>query len=173
MFGLFIKIMIKMLKILFILLMSQLFVTQSFAQKFHGQYVDWSLFSNEQGKKNICYISAVPIKKLTNAQNRGEPYIIITKTKGKLPEISVVSGYYYKKNSQVELSFGLKKFNMLTYKSQSWTYSIDDDIEIIKALRNEDSVIAIATSDRNQFSNDTYSLVGFDKAYQALQKLCK
>lgn len=162
----------KILKILCILLVSQLFALCASAQKFHGRYVDWSLFSNEQGKKNICYITAVPVKKISNAQNRGEPYIIITKTKGKLPEISVVSGYYYKKNSQVELSFGLRKFNMLTYKSQSWTYSIDDDIEIIKALRNDDSVIAIATSDRNQFSKDRYSLVGFDKAYKALQKLC-
>jgi invasion protein IalB len=139
---------------------------------FHAQYFDWALFSNKQGPKNICYIVATTIKKSGKAQNRGEPYFIITKTAGKLPEVSVSSGYYYKEDSEIELSFGLKKFYMLTYESRAWTYSVDDDIEIIKAMKNSDSVIINATSNINISSQDTFSLIGFNKAYKALQEKC-
>jgi len=139
----------------------------------NDQYFDWAFFMNKQGSKNLCYITATAIKQSGEFQNRGEPYFIITKTKGKLPEVSVSSGYYYKQDSQLELSFGLQKFYLLTFKSRSWTYSIDDDIEIIKAMRNGDSVIVTATSNLNIPSQDTYSLIGFNKAFQRLQKECK
>ncbi len=169
-----------MLKLLLhIIIISNLSIATLLAQEsqdkgeFHGQYVEWSLFSNKQGSKIICYMTAIPFKKSGNAYNRGESYIIVTKTKEKLPEISIAAGYYYKKNSQVELSFGLKKFSMLTYKDQSWTYSIDDDIEIIKAMRNSDDVVISTISAQNKTSTDSYSLTGFDRAYQELQKICK
>jgi invasion protein IalB len=148
-------------------------VSQAWTQNFHGQYVDWTFFSNKQGKNLICYLTAIPIKKESGVQNRGEPYFIITKTTDKLPEISVATGYYYKSDSEVKLSFGLRKFYMLTYKSKAWTYSVDDDIEIIKAMKDSDKIIVTATSDLNKVARDTYSLIGFNKAYKEFQKKCE
>lgn len=168
----------KKLFIILITLILQITPTNSFADPkqdsniFHEQFFDWAVFSNQQGPKNICYITAIPVKKAGKSQNRGEPYFIITKTKGKLPEVSVSSGYYYKKDSEVELSFGLKKFYMLTYKSKAWTYSLDGDIDIIKAMRESDRMVVTATSTINRTSQDTYSLIGFNKAYKVLQEKC-
>jgi hypothetical protein len=163
-----------MLKLfLSLLVVFQLIANSTFAQKFHDQYIDWASFSNEQGTKSLCYVVAIPMSRSGSSQNRGESYFLVTKTKDKLPEISISSGYYYQKDSEVELSFGLRKFNMLTYKSQAWTYEIDDDIEVIKAMRTSDDVVVKSISDQNKVSFDTYSLVGFSKAYEDLQNNCK
>jgi hypothetical protein len=157
---------------LVVVMLLQLACEDVYARKFHKQYFDWTLFSNEQGGKFICYIVAIPVKKSGVVQNRGEPYFIITKVKNALPEISAVSGYYFKENSELELSFGLRKFNLLAFGSQSWTYGIGDDIEIIKAMRDSDSFVVTAKSKRNEVSEDVYSIIGFAKAYEELQKIC-
>lgn len=146
---------------------------EAFQERNENQYFDWAFFSNKQGTKNLCYIAAMAIKKNGDYQERGEPYFIVTKTAGKLPEVSVSSGYYYKKDSEVELTFGLQKFYLLTYKNKAWSYSIDDDIELIKAMRDSESAIVTGTSNLNKSSEETYSLIGFNKAYDRLQKECQ
>jgi len=160
-----------MLKYFLILLI--IFIPKSFAADFHAQYLDWAVFSKEQGNRKVCYTTAVPFKTSGNIQHRGAPYIIVTKTANKSPELSIANGYYYKENSEVELSFGLKKFSMITYKSKAWTYGVDDDLEIIKTMRISDDIVITGVSKGNNISQDHYSLVGFNNAYQELQERCK
>lgn len=162
----------RIISLLILIITSQFISTAAFSQRFFGQYLDWTFFSNEQGKKVICYITAIPIKKHGNAQNRGEPYFIITKNKDEFAQISVATGYYYKKDTEVELSFGLQKFHLITYKSQAWTYGLEDDLEIIKVMRNSDDFTVSAVSDNNETSEDIYSLIGFNKAYSQMQEKC-
>ena len=163
--------------VIFITLFCWQFLSNAFAENFgghyRGQYFDWTLFSNQQGKDTICYLLAIPVQKSSGVQNRGEPYFIITKTTNNIAEISVSPGYFYQKDSEAELSFGLRKFNLLTYKTQAWTYQGDDDIEIIKVMKNSDDIVVNSISTENEISRDTYSLIGFNKALDEMQRICR
>lgn len=146
---------------------------KSYADSFLGQYLDWFLYTDDKIPSETCYMVATPLKKLGNVNGRGEPYFLITKSAENLPEVSVSSGYYYKNDTEVELSFGLKKFNMIAYKSKAWSYDVSSDIEIVKAMRTSDTVIVYGIASKDKYSSDTYSLIGFDDAYQRMLELCQ
>jgi hypothetical protein len=158
-----------MIKIFFIILL--LFPQNLFAQNFI-KYADWGVFSTQYGKKKICYAISLPIKRKGDYQKRGEPYFIITDSGNNIDEITVSSGYEYKNNSEVNLSFGLKKFSIFTHKNLAWANSKSDDIDIVKEMRRNLDVIVIGTSKNDSFSHDTYSLIGFTKAYAIMKEMC-
>jgi invasion protein IalB len=141
----------------------------------HGKYLDWTVFTSKNQQKEdslICYMVAIPIKNIKNIQQRGEAHFTITKTAEKLPEISIANGYYYKQNTEAEISFGIKKFNLMTYKTKAWTYDASDDIEIVKSLKLHDNFTVTASSKINKITQDEYSLIGFNKAYKKLLEIC-
>ncbi|MDA0902398.1 MAG: invasion associated locus B family protein [Proteobacteria bacterium] len=142
------------------------------AQEFRGTFADWSVFSIRQDNKEICYMVSLPVQKEGDYNKRGEPYFVITNIDNNAEEISISSGYIYKKHSEVELSFGLKKFNIFTYDNLAWAHSRIDDIEIIKEMRRGESVVVTGKSANNTTSMDTYSLIGFIKAYNRMKTIC-
>jgi hypothetical protein len=150
-----------------------LFLCQSaFSQELHGTYVEWSVFSTVQGKEKICYMASLPVKREGNYNKRGEPYFLIINNEDGFDEISVSSGYVYKKNSEVEISFGLKRFSIFTYNNLAWANDRRDDIEIVKAMRLSRDFIVSGNSLDNSYSQDTYSLIGFMEAYRKMKETC-
>jgi hypothetical protein len=142
------------------------------AQELQGKFADWSVFTAEIGKRKICYMMSLPIKKDGNYYRRGEPYFLITNSVDNIDEITIASGYVYKEGSEVELSFGLKKFNAFTYKSLAWANSKTDDIDITKEMRRNLDVVVLGINKKNQYSSDTYSLIGFNQAYGKMKEAC-
>lgn len=142
------------------------------AQTLRGTFVDWSVFTIKQADKTICYIAALPLKRDGTYNKRGDPYFLVTDVGNDIEEISVSGGYYFKKNSEVELSFGLKKFGIFTYDNLAWANNKSDDIDIVKEMRNSEDVIVTGIARDNSYSVDTYSLVGFVEAYNKMKELC-
>ena len=101
-------------KIIFCQLFLLLISTNIFAQELQEKFADWSVFTADFGRKKVCYIISLPIKKDGNYYRRGEPYFMIINSVDNIDEIVISSGYVYKEASEVELSFGLKKFNTFT-----------------------------------------------------------
>jgi hypothetical protein len=159
------------LSLLFLLFSSRILL----AQELQGKFANWSVFAADSYKKKtpkICYMISLPIKKDGNYYRRGEPYFLITNSVDNIDEITISSGYVYKEGSEVELSFGLKKFNSFTYKSLAWANSKTDDIDIIKEMRRNLDVVVLGVNKKNQYSSDTYSLIGFDQAYGKMKEVC-
>jgi hypothetical protein len=142
------------------------------AQELQAKFADWGVFTASIGKKKICYMLSLPIKKDGNYNKRGEPYFLVTNSVDNIDEITISSGYNYKQNSEVEISFGLKKFNAFTYKSLSWANSKTDDIEVIKEMRRNLDLVVLGVNKTNQYSQDTYSLIGFNQAYGKMKDIC-
>lgn len=116
---------------------------------------------------------SMPVKKDGNYNQRGIPYFIITNSDDNIDEINISSGYDYKIGSEVELSFGLKKFNIFTYNNHAWANTKIDDIEIIKEMRKNLDVVVLGVNQANLYSEDTYSLIGFNKAYGKMKEVCE
>jgi hypothetical protein len=88
-------------------------------------------------------------------------------------EVSIQPGYSYKENSEVQVGVGKNKFALFTRGEHAWTKSEDSDRALIEAMKDGSEMTVRGTSAKGTYSVDTYSLLGFTAAYQAMTGACK
>lgn len=143
------------------------------AQELIAKFHDWNLFRTQKNNKTLCYIASTPIKREGNYLNRGEPYFLVVGINNDIDEVSVSSGFLYNQASNVELSFGAKKFYLFPYKTIAWSANKNDDIEILKEMQKNADIILTAIASDNKIAIDTYSLIGFNEGYKKLKEICE
>ncbi len=161
------------MKFLIQILILLLFAHNSFAQEFQGEFPDWSIFQVERGGKNVCYVASLPIKPDANYGKRGEPFFLVTNIENDADEISTSSGFVFNKNSNVELSFGSKKYYLFPYDSTAWANDKNEDIEIIKEMQKHEDFVVTAVGKEGKVVSDIYSLIGFVSAYKRMKQICQ
>lgn len=141
--------------------------------KIQAKYLTWNIFKTKRGRRDICYMISKPIESKSYTYKRGDAYFMVTNIKNNADEINVVSGFEYKPDTEIELSFGSRKFYLMPKLMRGWTKSRKDDIEIIKEMqKNEEMIISAITKDDRDVI-DSYSLIGFSQAYFKMRELCK
>jgi len=143
------------------------------APKLLSNHEDWNLYVVE-GNEKLCYIASEPKKQEGTYKSRGNPFMIVARIPADPPidEVSIRTGYTYKKGSEVGVHIDDKPFNFFTNGDQAWAKSADDDKAAIVAMRRGRQAVVRATSTRDTKSVDTYSLSGFTDAYDALTASC-
>jgi len=140
-----------------------------------GSYTDWNVWEvNEDGQK-ICFIVSEPKKQAGNYTRRGKPAVLVARrpVPTVTDEVSVQPGYNYLQGSNVRESVGDKVFTLFTRGGpHAWTKNDDEDRALIDAMRQGDAMIIEGESSKNTISTDTYSLLGFTKAYSAMVTAC-
>lgn len=135
---------------------------------------DWTLFRIEDKGKVICCITSLPIEKSGNYKRRGEPYVIVTREKGAAyDEVSLSSGFLFDVDKDIEVSILKRKFPMFSNQEKAFTYDRNDDVEMVKQMKAGAKMYVLGYSKAGTFANDTYSLLGFNDAYEAMLKECK
>ncbi len=149
------------------------FTAENFAQNEQVAFQDWTFFKTDRGDRIVCYIASTPIKKTGYSERRGEPYFLITDIVNDADEVTASSGFIYKSTSDVEVSFGAKKFYLFPYMAISWANDVNDDLDIIKEMQRSDEMTVTGITRDNKIVHDSYSLIGFSKAYFRLKDECK
>jgi hypothetical protein len=144
-----------------------------FAQELIEKFHDWSIFKAQRGDGVVCYIAAIPMKRDGTYNKRGEPFFLVTDIENDADEISLSSGFIYSKNSNVEISFGSKKFYLFPYKTMAWANNRSDDIDIIKEMQKNPDLIVSGVARDGKIAVDSYSLLGFVSAYQKMKQVCE
>jgi len=142
------------------------------AQELIEKFFDWNVFRTQRGDKTVCYIAATPIKREGNYDKRGEPFFLVTDVENDADEITASAGFIYSKNSNVEISFGSKKYYLFPYRNLAWANDKSDDIEIIKEMQKTSDMVVSGVALDGKVAVDTYSLIGFAKAYEKLKQEC-
>ena len=139
------------------------------------KFNDWSAYAEGEGKNLACMVVSKPKTSEGNYKRRGEIFAVITHLPGqnKWNEFSIIAGYNYKADSNPEITIGDSKFQLFTSGSRAWSFSPPDDEKIIKFLKSSMKMKVIGTSTRGTITKDTYSLLGFSKAYQKINEACK
>ena len=140
-----------------------------------AKFNDWSAFAEGEGKNLACMAVSKPKKAEGDYSRRGDVFAIVTHLPGqnKWNEFSIVAGYNYQPNSNPDVTIGNMKFQLFTSGSRAWSFSPSEDEKIVKFLKNSMKMKVVGTSSRGTITSDTYSLVGFSKAYQKINEACK
>lgn len=135
---------------------------------------DWSTFRYKEDGETVCYMASEPKKAEGDYTDRGDVYAIVTHrpASNRIGEVSINAGYAYQKESSVRLKIGSNSWDLFTNGSSAWAPSPEDDQAIVKAMKGGSSMTVKGTSSRGTLTTDTYSLLGFSKAYSAISQAC-
>jgi hypothetical protein len=147
--------------------------SQAYSQELQARFQDWSVFKTERGDKVVCYIASTPIKSEGNFDKRGEPFFLVTNIDNDADEISTSSGFIYNKTSNVELTFGIKKYYLFPYKTVAWANDKNDDADVIKEMQGNAEMTVTGIARDGKIAVDTYSLIGFVHSYKKLKEICQ
>ncbi|MEX2409443.1 MAG: invasion associated locus B family protein, partial [Rhodovibrionaceae bacterium] len=139
-----------------------------------GDFKDWSAFSTSEGGGKVCFMSSQPLRDEGNYTNRGSIYTFITHrpSDGRVGEVNIKPGYTYQADSRVKVTIDGRDFDLVTKDSNAWPYDPQTDKQMIEAMIRGSSMIVRGTSSRGTLTTDTYSLLGFTNAYQAITEAC-
>jgi len=158
------------------LLLAPLLSIAAIAQspEFLGSFQDWNVYAFQEDGQKICYMASEPKKQEGNYTRRGNPAVLVTRRPGprSVDEVSVQPGYSYLEGSEVESQVGDRKFMLFTRGEHAWTKSEDADKALITSMKRGNDMSVRGTSVKDTFSLDTYSLLGFTKAYEAMVAAC-
>jgi len=129
-----------------------------------GTFERWTAYSYAENGQPVCYVAAAPAKSDGKYTKRGDVFMLITHrpSQKSLDVVSFVAGYPFKPESQAELTVGKDKFMLFVKEERAWA---PDD--------KADSTIVRGTSSRGTATVDHFSLKGFARAYDAINKACK
>ena len=91
---------------------------------------------------------------------------------GESDVVSVIAGYTFEPESEVEISIGNRQFQMFTLDDTAWNYAEDDDRQMVQAMISGTTMVAVGTSNRGTVTTDTYSLLGFTAARSQMGETC-
>lgn len=166
----------RALRVIAVLVLSFGFVSAVSAQTPYslGSYTDWNVWELDEGGQKICYIVSEPKKQDGNYTRRGKPAVLVTRRPAPqiTDEVSVQPGYTYLEGSNVNLAVGQNQFVLFTRGAHAWTKDTTEDQTLIDVMKRGESMVVEGESSKNTTSTDTYSLLGFTKAYNAMVAAC-
>ena len=137
---------------------------------------DWEAFRVDDDKGRMCFISSLPTKSVGkyDPANRGEARVFVSHGPGKAERnvVQFTAGYKHKKQSDVTVNIDGKKFTLFTIEGRAFAEREEDDIAMIRAMKRGRKMTVIGTSSRGTKTTDTYSLSGFTKTKNLIDKTC-
>ena len=135
---------------------------------------DWSAFRYKEDGQVVCYMASTPKQAEGDYSQRGDVFAIVTHRPSaeRIGEVSINAGYTYQADSAVQVKIGSKSWDFFTNGTNAWASTAQEDKAIIRAMRAGSSMVVRGTSSRGTLTTDTYSLLGFSKAFGAINKAC-
>ena len=149
-------------------------IEQAKGQKMLSENGRWASYTYEEGGTLTCYMYTQPIKKTGNYKKRDEPNLMVTRRgSNAVEEVSITSGYPYKKGVPVKINIDGKKINFSFIENEhAWADSPKQDKAMISAMIKGNKLVVRGTSRKGTYSQDSYSLKGFTASYKAIVKAC-
>jgi len=144
------------------------------APQFLGNFRDWHLYAYDDASGRICYIASKPTEEAGNWNRRGPAAVLVSR----LPvpdaseQVSVQPGYTFKSGSTVAVKIGNREWQLFTQGEHAWANTDDEDRAIIQAMQAGVDMTVRGTSQLDTYSLDTYSLLGFTAAFEAMRDAC-
>jgi len=148
--------------------------------QFLAKHGDWTAHTKNEGGRQVCFMWSRPTKSQGNYSSRGEIVTFVTIFKPAPTgeqyyaggQVSIVAGYTYQEDSQVTAAIGGKAYTLYTQGDTAWAANGTDDQTLIGAMKAGSNMVVKGRSWRPTDTTDTYSLIGFTAAYEAIAAAC-
>ena len=139
-----------------------------------GKFGSWMAMKFDEEGSLACYTLSEPARKEGNYTRRGNVYVLVTHRPAKraLGVVSFTAGYEYMPDSNVQIDIDGQSFTLFTQGDTAWAQDADDK-KIVDAMTVGKTLIVRGTSSRGTETVDTYSLLGFGKALEAINQTCQ
>lgn len=143
-----------------------------------GTFQSWAASELVEKTGRACYMVARPVKSEGKYSRRGEVYAVVTHRPAQQQqnEVSIQSGYTFKEGSTVVVEIDKFKFELITRPSYdpgaAWSRDDSMDNAMVAAMQRGKTMTVRGTSSRGTETVDTFSLEGFTRAHQAIDKAC-
>ena len=155
-------------KVTYILIFIFSIISNVFAHElsFKHDHGEWS-FKKVNG--NACSIFQIPLTEKGDYTQRGTVLFYVFKDDS-AEYVRVDAGYPYDSNKYVKVAIDGNNYQFFGENDSAW--SMKDDRIIIDAMKAGKGMTVVGHSKRGTKTTDTYTLIGFTKAYEALQNDC-
>ncbi|NCF49296.1 MAG: hypothetical protein GWP36_07285 [Bacteroidetes bacterium] len=137
---------------------------------------DWEAFLIDGDRGRTCFVSSLPTKSTGkyDPENRGEVRVFVSHGPDKTERnvVQFAAGYKHKKHSEVKVKIDSKTFTLFTIEGRAYAESEEDDIAMIRAMKRGRAMTVVGTSSRGTVTTDSYSLAGFTKTKNLIDKTC-
>ena len=140
-----------------------------------GVFDDWSAFSYKDEAGQVCYMATEPSKSQGKYNRRDDVFLIVTHrpTEKAFNVVNVTAGYTYKKSSRPYIVVDNNKpITLAVFNDSAWAKDAATDEKLVATMKKGTRAVLKGTSVRGTTTTDTFSLKGFGKAYQAINKAC-
>ncbi len=139
-----------------------------------GSFRDWTAYVRTEGGEKQCYITTEPKSTSPRGVRRGEVNLLVTNWPARniRNQVSVITGYTYKKGSTVKATIGSRNFDLFTSGNRAWLYDSREDTAMVRAMVRGSRLVVEGVSSRNTATVDRYSLSGFTAASKASREAC-
>ena len=140
-----------------------------------GTFDNWSAYSYNDGTDHVCYMASSPTKSQGKYSRRDDVFLIVThRPQNKsFDVVNVVAGYTYKSTSKPQITIDKNKaIELKRHENTAWAKDSVTDEKLVSEMKKGSSAVLIGTSARGTKTTDTFSLKGFSKAYEAINKAC-
>ena len=142
--------------------------------EFLGTFRDWHAFQFTENGNKVCYMASKPTRHEENNRPRGDIFLLVTHrpAENSRDVINVVAGYTYAPGSEVSAQIGDDSFSLFTNADKAWARDPATDQALVAAMRAGSTMTVRGASDRGTQTVDTYSLLGFTAAHNAIDQAC-
>lgn len=137
-------------------------------------YGDWSLLGDAPDGPKLCFLTATPKASAPEGLNRepGRIYVSAWPLDGIRAELSLLLGFTARKTEAVTAVVGGASFALFSKDRRAFVEDPTQELKLLEAMKKGAKLVVSATSERGTAITDTYSLQGFQQAYQDLAEKC-
>ncbi|HTZ35570.1 MAG TPA: invasion associated locus B family protein [Stellaceae bacterium] len=134
----------------------------------------WSAYLAQNKAGKVCYVVSQPERSEPAAARRKPAMAMVThRTQDNVSNVvSFDEGYPLNESEDVVVDVGPEKFTLFANNDTAWARTSDLDKTIVEALSKGKEAVVRATPKKGHATTDTYSLAGFSKALDLIDKAC-
>ena len=165
----------KKIALLILCLFASVRVANAADRQLLGTFGDWTAYKMKENGASLCYMASTPQKSEGKYKKRGEIFLIVAhRPKEKAFNVlSLTAGYNYKKNSTAKIQIDKEPaVELFTHEDTAWATDSKIDSKLYALMKAGDKAVVTGKSSLGNTTIDTFSLKGFTRAANAIDKAC-
>jgi hypothetical protein len=139
------------------------------------EFRDWAVYTYEERGRKHCYVATYSIARRGQAGGRTDSWLLVSNdpSSGLRHSVSFTLDRPLHPEHPVRATVGDRTFELVAEGDTAWTPSENIDLRLVVAMKRGRRIVVSATDAHGGVAIDTFSLMGFTKALDAVAERCR